>query len=105
MHASTDKAIAFKYVIIFANRNAKRARACTYAHAHKQDALVRQAGGYMLETLPEATEETEKTVINNIAKLLARVSYARCSALCSRLLLLADPFCFVFFGFAAAMTP
>lgn len=28
----------------------------------------------MLETLPEATEATEKTVINNIAKLLARVS-------------------------------
>lgn len=40
----------------------------------KQDALVRQAGGYMLETLPEATEETEKTVINNVAKLLSRVS-------------------------------
>ncbi|CAN0035485.1 unnamed protein product [Ectocarpus sp. 12 AP-2014] len=38
------------------------------------DALVRQAGGYMLETLPEASEETEKTVINNIAKLLARSS-------------------------------
>lgn len=38
-----------------------------------QDALVRQAGGYMLETLPDASEETEKTVINNIAKLLARV--------------------------------
>eukprot|EP00904_Undaria_pinnatifida_P008178 jgi/Undpi1/4490/HiC_scaffold_17.g07844.m1 len=36
------------------------------------DALVRQAGGYMLETLPDASEETEKTVINNIAKLLSR---------------------------------
>ncbi|CAM9821860.1 unnamed protein product [Pylaiella littoralis] len=38
------------------------------------DALVRQAGGYMLETLPDASEETEKIVINNIAKLLARSS-------------------------------
>jgi len=28
----------------------------------------------MLETLPDASEETEKIVINNIAKLLARVS-------------------------------
>ena len=27
----------------------------------------------MLETLPDASEETEKTVINNIAKLLSRV--------------------------------
>ncbi|CAM9465323.1 unnamed protein product [Ascophyllum nodosum] len=35
-------------------------------------ALVRQAGGYMLETLPDASEETEKTVVNNIAKLLNR---------------------------------
>ena len=28
----------------------------------------------MLETLPDASEETEKTVVNNIAKLLNRVS-------------------------------
>lgn len=29
----------------------------------------------MLETLPEASEETERTVINNIAKLLTRVRF------------------------------
>lgn len=39
-----------------------------------QGAFVQQAGGYMLETLPDASEETEKTVIANISKLLARVS-------------------------------
>ena len=29
----------------------------------------------MLETLPEASEETERTVINNVAKLLTRVRF------------------------------
>lgn len=41
----------------------------------------------MLETLPEASEETEKTVINNIAKLLARVRLVRTSCSCSTKLL------------------
>ena len=41
----------------------------------RQDALVRQAGGYMLETLPNASDKTEKAVINNIAKLLTRVRF------------------------------
>ena len=54
---------------------------------------MRQAGGYMLETLPDATEETEKTVINNIAKLLARVScgsMTSCTFQASRVLFVAD---------------
>lgn len=42
-----------------------------------QGALVRQAGGYILETLPEASEETEKTVVANIGKLLNKVNVSR----------------------------